>query len=86
MRVREIVVYHVCIPLRKPIRHASHSRTDTDSLVVRCTLYDGTVGWGEGLPREYVTGETIDTAWDMLHTSDLPRQLGGAWSGGARLA
>jgi L-Ala-D/L-Glu epimerase len=81
MRIREIVAHHVCIPLRKPVRHASHARTDTDSLVVRCTLDDGTFGWGEGLPREYVTGETIDAAWDVLQSSDLPRQLGGSCSG-----
>lgn len=81
MRVTEITAFHVRIPLRKPVRHASHARTDTESLVVRCRLENGVVGWGEGLPREYVTGETIDDAWKLLQTTDLPRQLGGAWNG-----
>lgn len=81
MRVTEITAYHVRIPLRKPVRHASHARTDTESLVVRCRLENGVVGWGEGLPREYVTGETIDDAWKLLQTTDLPRQLGGTWTG-----
>ena len=57
MRVVELSAHHVRIPLRKPIKHASHSRTETDNLVVRCVLGDGTIGYGEGVPRDYVTGE-----------------------------
>ena len=71
MRIVELTAWQVRIPLRKPIRHASHTRTDTDNLVVRCTLDDGTDGFGEGVPREYVTGETIDSALDLLKRSDL---------------
>ena len=76
MRVASVTVRQVRIPLRKPIRHASHVRSDTDNLVVRVTLADNTVGHGEGVPREYVTGETIDSALDLLKRSDLGSQLG----------
>ena len=79
MRVSQFQVYHVRIPLRKPIRHASHARTDTDSLVVRCCLDNGTVGWGEGLPRDYVTGESIEMAWAMLDSTDFRRCLSGSF-------
>src|SRR5207302_2656362 len=75
MRVKELIALHVLIPLRKPIRHASHTRTETDNLIVRCVLEDGTVGYGEGVPREYVTGETIDSAVALLQRSDLPAQM-----------
>ena len=77
MRITELAAFHVRIELRKPIRHASHARSDTDSIVVRCRLADGTIGWGEGLPREYVTGETIDSAWSLLQAADLATQLCG---------
>jgi L-Ala-D/L-Glu epimerase len=33
------------------------------------------VGHGEGVPREYVTGETIDSALALLRRSELPAQL-----------
>ena len=56
MRIRELVAYHVRIPLKGKVTHASHSRSETDSILVCCRLEDGTEGWGEGLPREYVTG------------------------------
>jgi muconate cycloisomerase len=75
MRVVELTASQVRIPLRKPFRHASYVRTATDNVLVRCVLEDGTVGFGEGVPREYVTGETIDSALDLLARSDLPAQL-----------
>jgi muconate cycloisomerase len=75
MRVAEVEARHVRIPLRKPVRHASHRRSETDNLVVKITLDDGTIGFGEGVPRDYVTGETIDSAIDLLKRSDLAKQL-----------
>jgi muconate cycloisomerase len=75
MRVAELTAFQVHIPLKKPIRHASHARTSTDNLVVRCVLTDGTEGYGEGVPREYVTGETIDSTIALLKRSDVPSQL-----------
>jgi len=75
MKVKELTASHVRIPLRKVIRHASHARSDTDNVLVRCVLDDGTAGFGEGVPREYVTGESIDSALDLLARSQLPAQL-----------
>jgi muconate cycloisomerase len=75
VRVVEITAHHVRIPLRKPIKHASHSRSDTDNLLIRCVLADGTEGYGEGVPREYVTGETIDSDWELLNKCDLRSQV-----------
>lgn len=71
MRVVELTAFQVRIPLRRPVRHASHARTSTDNLVVRCVLEDRTEGYGEGVPREYVTGETIELATQLLRRSDL---------------
>ncbi|WP_435005999.1 dipeptide epimerase [Tundrisphaera lichenicola] len=73
---RSIDLYHVLVPLKKPIRHASFARTDSDNFVVRVTLSDGTQGFGEGVPRSYVTGETIESAFASLEGLDLPRLIG----------
>src|SRR5438270_2682533 len=75
MKPVEITAFHVCIALRKPIRHASFTRATSDNLIVRCVLADGTEGFGEGVPREYVTGETIDSALDLLRRSDLASRV-----------
>jgi muconate cycloisomerase len=44
-------------------------------VIVCCELEDGTTGYGEGVPREYVTGETIDSAIELLRRSNLGRQF-----------
>src|SRR6185312_3234319 len=75
MQIVELEAAHVRIPLKRKVTHASHSRTETDNIVVRCVLSDGSVGFGEGVPRDYVTGETIDFSIDLLKRSDLGNQL-----------
>ncbi|MFN0054214.1 MAG: enolase C-terminal domain-like protein [Planctomycetales bacterium] len=76
MRPVELIAYHVRIPLKRTIRHASHARDDTDSLIACLRLDDGTLGWGEGLPRPYVTGETIDTTFTHLRQTAWGAVLG----------
>lgn len=75
MHVKELTARHVRIPLRKAIKHASHERRETDNVLVRCVLADGTCGHGEGVPREYVTGESIDSVLELLQRSNLAAQL-----------
>jgi muconate cycloisomerase len=75
LRVVELTAYLVRIPLRRAIRHATTTRAQTDNVLVRCILEDGTAGHGEGVPRDYVTGETAESALDLLARSDLAAQL-----------
>lgn len=74
MKIVSLTAYQVRIPLRRRIRHAAHTRTETDNLLVRCVLEDGSEGFGEGVPRDYVTGETIASAFELLRRSDLAGQ------------
>jgi muconate cycloisomerase len=70
MRIHRLTAFRVPIALRRPVRHASHERTTTDNVIVRCVLEDGSLGWGEGLPRSYVTGDSIESAWRHLTATD----------------
>lgn len=74
--VTRLDLFHVALPLKKKIRHASHERLDSDSLLARVVLDDGSVGFGEGVPRDYVTGETIATAFDALAGLDVAGMVG----------
>ena len=76
MAIAELTCFHARIRLKREIRHASHARRENETLLVRCRLQDGTVGWGESLPREYVTGESIDSTFAQLAASDLRMDLG----------
>jgi L-Ala-D/L-Glu epimerase / N-acetyl-D-glutamate racemase len=75
MRVQSIEIRHVALPLRMKIKHASHERTVSNNLVVAVRLTDGSEGFGEGVPRSYVTGETIETGFDMLQSLDLAKSF-----------
>lgn len=76
MILRAIVLHHVAVPLRRTIRHASHERNTSDNLVVRAELSDGTAGYGEGVPRPYVTGEMIASTFAALARFDAAAALG----------
>ena len=48
MRMQKLELLHLEVPLRSKIKHASHERTISDSLIWRVTLSDGAIGCGEG--------------------------------------
>ncbi len=76
MRISRAEVFLADIPLRLTVRHALASRDDTRNVFVRLVDETGLEGWGEGVPREYVTGETPDGAFDHLARNLLPRLRG----------
>lgn len=71
MQIHRLTAFQVPIKLRKQVRHASHERTANDTLIIRCVMNDGSIGWGEGVPRPYVTGESIQSAWRHLCATDF---------------
>ncbi|MDG2390815.1 MAG: enolase C-terminal domain-like protein [Planctomycetaceae bacterium] len=75
MRISELTCRHVQIPLKRKVKHASHERTSTDSIIVSCRLDNGTVGWGEGLPRDYVTGDTIESSLTLFNSTNWEHLL-----------
>jgi L-alanine-DL-glutamate epimerase-like enolase superfamily enzyme len=75
MRIRRLTASIVRLPLRRPFRHASAARQESENLLVQCELSDGTIGWGEGVPRSYVTGETPAGCLAQLAATPLGEQL-----------
>lgn len=88
MRIRKLTAHVVRLPLKRPFKHASATRNDSDNVLIRCELADGTSGWGEGVPRSYVTGETPDGCLAQLTATSLAEQLSGdfaSWPDAIRL-
>lgn len=82
MRIVKAVIHHIELPLREPFV-ISYARWDAmPSVVVELHTDDGLVGWGEGVPDEFVTGETAGAAVEVLEHVLLPEVL----SAGARPA
>lgn len=62
MKLASIAAVPLAIPFNVAFRHASAERSAMQSLWVEACAHDGTTGYGEGCPREYVTSESIATA------------------------
>lgn len=103
----QVDIYRTAIPMRR-FEHAAASRDVAEAVVLRLELSDppagrgqagGAVGWGETLPRPYVTGETLETVprdveqllWEAARRGDpqgkdLPAADGGRPITAARCA
>ena len=66
MKIIGATCFSLRIPFVEAFGHSASVRSRSDSVVVRLTAEDGTVGYGEGLPRPYVTGETVETCVDRI--------------------
>ena len=76
--VSRIEVLTADLPFRFSFGHALAARRSSTNVYVRLSLSDGSVGWGEGVPREYVTGETVDDTVGALRDHLAPALLGRA--------
>ena len=75
-RIARLELCAVDLPLRKPFQHAAAERSRSESLFLKCVTASGAVGFGETLPRAYVTGETRDGAFALIRERILPRLVG----------
>lgn len=66
MQIDTLRVTSPRIPFKVAFRHSSAERSETSSLWVDIRTAAGAVGYGEGCPRPYVTGETLETASNFL--------------------
>jgi L-Ala-D/L-Glu epimerase len=88
MRIRQLTAFVVSLPLKRPFTHATASRRDSENVFIRCELADGTTGWGEGVPRDYVTGETPAGCLEQLAATPVAAQLAAdcsTWADAIRL-
>lgn len=60
MKISTIRIYRIEIPFSRTITHQLHTRNETQSIIVELEDYSGNRGFGEGAPREYVTGENLE--------------------------
>jgi muconate cycloisomerase len=78
IRAVQLDVYRTAIAMRS-FEHAAATRNQAEAVVVRAVFSDGVSGWGETLPRAYVTGETLESVvtdlegliWPALAEADF---------------
>ena len=69
-------IYVLRIPFVEAFSHSAQTRTHSDSIVVRLSAKDGTTGYGEGIARPYVTGETVESCLDHMVNQLWPAIVG----------
>jgi L-Ala-D/L-Glu epimerase len=74
-RIEALTIYQLRIPFHQAFKHALHSREESDAVIVKITDGDGRVGFGESLPRSYVTGETMKAMIARLRDDLAPKLL-----------
>ena len=62
MSIERLDTYRFPVPFRVVFRHASASRAKAANIIVAARGGGGATGYGEGCPRDYVTGETVASA------------------------
>jgi len=82
--IKDLSVQSLDIPFKQAFAHASAVRAKTESVLVTIGNRAGVMGIGEGCPRKYVTGETIESVqrfvedyreqWMRLATLDDVRE------------
>ena len=75
MRVANCSIFKLNIPFVETFSHSSKSRNFSDSYLVRLQLDSGHIGYGEGVARPYVTGETVDSATEYIKCHAFPEIL-----------
>jgi muconate cycloisomerase len=86
MRIAQATIFSLKIPFVESFRHSTKDRTFSDSIVVRLLSDDGCVGYGEGVARPYVTGETVESAlaymqqelWPKIAATEFPELKAGS--------
>lgn len=76
MKIKQIEVFAINLPLIKPFIISYASYPHTESIIVKMTTECGLVGWGESVPDEHITGETPHSTYVMLKNTLAPLMIG----------
>lgn len=80
MRIKNATIFALKIPFVESFSHAAKTRTFSDSIIVRLATEKDIVGYGESVPRPYVTGEDVESSlqymqghlWPVIADRDFP--------------
>jgi muconate cycloisomerase len=77
MIIRKVDIWRLNLKFRYPFKHKLATHQASENLVVRVTTEEGVAGFGEGIPRAFVTGETLSGSLAYLQDVLGPAVLEG---------
>jgi L-alanine-DL-glutamate epimerase-like enolase superfamily enzyme len=75
MIVKKLDIWHLRLGFQSPIKHNLATHEGSDNLVLRVTTDDAVTGFGEGVPRTFVTGEVLGDSLSFLRQVLAPAIL-----------
>jgi L-alanine-DL-glutamate epimerase-like enolase superfamily enzyme len=75
-KIKSFTLFPLNLPFRIKFKHAAAERRCSGSIILKCETASGSTGYGECLPREYVTGESQAHALNILRENILSHLIG----------
>jgi L-Ala-D/L-Glu epimerase len=72
LRFTHLELREVKIPFRFAFKHSLAVRREAHNLILTLHTDTGNIGYGEVIPRPYLTGESIDSAWTDICSQYWP--------------
>lgn len=76
MNIKKVTIYKVDIPLKEPFIISYASFDMMPAIIIRMETDDGLVGYGESVPDEHVTGESVHSVFAALKHNLIPAVKG----------
>lgn len=70
--ISRLTIHHLSIPLRQNFKHATAERACSEPVIIQIELSNHVVGYGETHPREYVSGESINSVIQSIRDIFIP--------------
>ena len=76
MKIKQLEIFAIDLPLIEPFIVSYDTYPSMPSIIVKLTTECGLVGWGESVPDDHVTGETIESTYAVLKHKFAPLLIG----------
>ncbi len=76
MNIQALSLFHLKIPCKNTFSHAMSSRDHSEVVLIKLISDKNTMGWGEVVPRLYVTGECIQSVMGSDNALDSMGVIG----------
>ena len=76
MKIKQLEIFAIDLPLIEPFIVSYDTYPSMPSIIVKLTTECGLVGWGESVPDDHVTGETLEATYAVLKHRFAPKLIG----------
>ncbi len=76
MKIRDIKLYHLSIPLKKPFKTALRTVTSAEETIIKIVTDGAEVGYGEAAPTSVITGDINEGIRGIIEKKIKPMLIG----------